>query len=346
MIYIHKSNVDEKDFVDLLEKSKNLTLDFLKTKTNISSGYFETIVFKQTCRAAKNTPFENSVRQTGAFAFPDIIANEYFGIEVKMTIKDHWFSTGNSVVETSRIEDVKRIYIVFGKFGGEIDIRYRLYQECLSEVSVTHSPRYRINMDLPAGESIFEKMGIEYDFLRKDKRLIIQKIKNYYRRQLKEGEELWWIDKESGGFPVMKLYRNLSKKEKEEFIVEAMILFPEIFSEKIKKFERLAPYLATRFNAVCPNIRDSFTSKGRVKINISGKRVSVPRIFFNLFLRAKIVAEKIESFNEDDLAFYWRVDKIKGDKIEQWKKIINRYSSTEEKRISLADIFEAGHDQN
>jgi len=168
MIYVEKPNAKEKDFIFLLEKSKGLTIGFLKGKKNISPTYFETVVYEKMSDAAKDTNFEGRIRQTGPHAFPDIVANKFFGVEVKMTLSDHWTSTGNSVLESSRIEDVEKIYIMFGKFGGKLDIKYRLYQECLPEVSVTHSPRYRIKMDLPVGKSIFDKLGIDYNKLRKD----------------------------------------------------------------------------------------------------------------------------------------------------------------------------------
>ena len=90
MIYVGKHNDKEKDFVALLEKSRKLTLAFLNDKKNISPTYFETIVFEQMRKAAKGTTFEGTVKQTGTHAFPDIIANKYFGIEVKMTANNNW----------------------------------------------------------------------------------------------------------------------------------------------------------------------------------------------------------------------------------------------------------------
>jgi hypothetical protein len=50
-------------------------------------------------------------------AFPDIRANG-FGVEVKTVNKDSWLSVGNSVFEGMRDAAVKKIYVVFGKFGG------------------------------------------------------------------------------------------------------------------------------------------------------------------------------------------------------------------------------------
>ena len=291
MIYVAKPNAREKDFITLLEKSRELLLDFFVGKKIISSGYFERTVFEQMCEAANGTIFEGTIKQTGKNDLPDIIANKYFGVEVKMTIGDHWTSNGNSILESTRIEDVERIYIMFGKFGGKLDIRYRLYQECLPEVSVTHSPRYRINMNLPLGKSIFDKIGVDYDTLRNDSNPI-QKIKDYYRSQLKDGEELWWIgqdDDDKEVSPIIKSYKNLNNTEKENFILEAMIFFPEMFGNSNTKFERAAAYLIAQYNAVSANLRDKFTAGGRMKLEIKGRRILLPQLAYRLHVRAKAI---------------------------------------------------------
>jgi len=344
MIYIAKPNAKEKDFITLLEKSRKLMLVFLGGKKNISPIYFEAIVFEQMCEAAKGTIFEGTVKQTGAHAFPDVVANKYFGVEVKMTANDHWTSTGNSVLESSRIEDVERIYIMFGKFGGKLDIRYRLYQECLPEVSVTHSPRYRINMNLPLGKSIFDKIGIDYDTLRKDANTI-QIIKEYYRAQLKEGEELWWIDQgedDKGVSPIIKPFRSLSDKEKENFIVEAMILFPEMFGNSSTKFERAAAYLIAEYNAVSANLRDLFTAGGQIKLKVRGKNVVVPQLAHRLQTRAKAIKKKINELDAKTLAYYWRSDKLESDRLKQWKKLLNGKFVLIKSGVKASDIFDAG----
>lgn len=344
MIYVAKPNAKEKDFIALLEKSRKLMLVFLNGKKNISPTYFETIVFEQMCEAAKGTTFEGKVKQTGTRAFPDIIANKYFGVEVKMTANDHWTSTGNSVLESSRIEDVERIYIVFGKFGGKLDIRFRLYQECLPEISVTHSPRYRINMDLPLGKSIFDKIGIDYDTLRNDANPI-QKIKDYYRSQLKEGEELWWIDQDGNGkavSPIIKPFRGLSDKEKENFIVEAMILFPEMFGNSSTKFERAAAYLIAEYNAVSANSRDLFTAGGQIKLKVKGKSIVMPQLAYRLQIRAKAIEKKIKELDDETLAYYWRSEKLEKDRLSQWKKLLNDKFALVKSGVKASDIFDAG----
>lgn len=344
MIYAEKPNAEEKDFLTLLENSKGLMLIFLSGKKNISSTYFETVVCEKMIEAAKGTGFEGTIKQTGTYKFPDIIAKQFFGVEVKMTVKDHWTSTGNSVLESSRIEDAERIYIMFGKFGGNLDIRYRLYQECLPEISVTHSPRYRINMDLPEGKSIFDKIGTDYDALRKDHNAI-KKIKDYYRSQLKEGEELWWIDQEDEDrsvSPIIKPYRSLSDKEKENFVVEAMILFPEMFGNSSTKFERAAAYLISEYNAVSANLRDLFTAGGQVKVKVKDKLVLGPQLAFRLQSRAKAIDKKIDVIEAEKLKYYWRTNKLKKPRLDHWKKLLDKEFSLTMPSVLASAIFDAG----
>ena len=343
MVYLAKTNVKEIEFVSLLEKSRRLMLHNLSGKKNVSPIGFEEAVLEQMSEAAKGTDFEGRVQQTGVHAFPDIVMNEYFGVEAKMTQRDHWTSTGNSVLESSRLKDVQRIYIMFGKFGGKLDIRYRLYQECLPEISVTHAPRYRINMNLPSGKSIFDKMGIGYDALRKDQNTI-ERIKNYYRSQLKEGEALWWLeqDDEKATSPIIKSFRSLDKKEQEHFLVESMIFFPEMFGKSSVKFGRAAAYLMTDYNAVSANLRDLFTAGGRVKLTIRGRDYFIPRIAHHLHMHAQSISKKLDTTDEEPLRFYWGNYIWNGDKLEQFKKLIDMHFASVMLDIKASDIFENG----
>lgn len=111
--------------------------------------------------------FENTIELIGGQKFPDIVANKYYGIEVKTTTQNHWKTTGNSVLEGTRVDDVERIYMLFAKLASPIEFRCRPYEEVLSEVVVTHSPRYLIDMNLKVGNTIFDKIKMPYDTLRK-----------------------------------------------------------------------------------------------------------------------------------------------------------------------------------
>ena len=84
--------------------------------------------------------------------FPDIAADE-FGIEVKFTTNDTWRSVANSVLETNRIKEVKFVYIVFGKMGGEPDVKWGTYESCVMHVRTSHVPRFEIEMEAKASNS-------------------------------------------------------------------------------------------------------------------------------------------------------------------------------------------------
>jgi len=230
------------------------------------------------------TPFENSIELISGQRFPDIIANKYYGVEVKTTIKNHWTTTGNSVLEGTRVDGIERIYMLFGKMVSPIEFKCRPYEECLSEVVVTHSPRYLINMDLKEGNTIFDKLKIPYDTLRKEQNPV-KPIIDYYRKILKPGEELWWLDQEESKPTslIIKSWNHLPLVSKKEFVLKSMAFFPEIFSNRQDKFNRIAVWLVNIEGVVCPNIRDNFTAGGKGQILWDMKTYyAIPQIIIKL----------------------------------------------------------------
>lgn len=351
MLYIEKKDIHQENFLYLLSKTKvNALLELKihqdKTKS-LSSTDFENLVLDQMQFSARETEFENKIRRTGVHGFPDIIAKGFFGAEIKMTTGDKWISTGNSIMESTRPEDVEKIYIFFGKFGGEIDIKYRAYEECLYDIGVTHSPRYKINMDLKDGEAIFDKMGIKYDELRQQSNPI-KKIKDYYKSKLSDGEELWWIDSqtEESASPIITSFRKLNPEIQKKFLIEVMILFPEIFGKSSLKFERVAAYLVTNYNAVSSNLRDLFTAGGQVLMTIKDRRIMIPKIFYGLFEYANEILFRLENIEEEKLSYYWKSYKSKEPRMRQWINMLNLHSMWLEQGLFGSDIFEAGcHDK-
>lgn len=343
MIFIDKQTEAERSFVNLLDTTRAATLeDLRKEQSSILSPIgFETIVAEKMAHSARGSEFEGHVVQTGAHAFPDIVANKYFGVEVKTTTGDKWISIGNSILETTRVEDVEKIFMFFGKFGGQADIKFRPYAECLNDIGVTHSPRYKIDMNLPSGRSIFDKMGVNYDDLRREGNPI-RRIKDYYRSLLADGEELWWIDPQAEGeisSPIIKPFRNLPVAERRRFMVEAMILFPEIFGTSSLKFERAAAYLVMTRNAVSSNLRDLFTAGGKVDVQVKGIAVRLPKIYGHLSELANDIRKYIDEMDKDKLAYYWRTD-VREPRIEQWKRLLgDQFISNQ--GITPSDVFDA-----
>lgn len=176
----------------ILNEKATADIEFYKS---LSSSALEQVACNEIRNACKDTPFNpDNVKLVAGQKFPDIIAEQYFGVEVKSTKYDHWTSTGSSIIESTRDEDVENIYMLFGKLGGKYaEFKCRPYQDVLSEITVTHSPRYLINMNLTSGETIFDKMGTTYDELRTSEDSIKQ-VRNYYRNKSNKNDQMpWWI---------------------------------------------------------------------------------------------------------------------------------------------------------
>ena len=278
---------------------------------------------------AVGTRFENSIEYIGGQKFPDIVAKKYYGIEVKTTKQGHWRTTGNSVLESTRVDDVERIFMLFAKLASHIEFRCRPYEEVLSEVVVTHSPRYLIDMNLEQGKTIFDKIKIPYDTLRK-KENPIRPIVDYYKSKLKPGEELWWIDPENisqSSSLVIRIWNYLPLKEKQDLKNRAMVYFPELFGNSSDKFGRLAVWLVTREAVVCPNVRDLFTAGGKNNFFI-GEKVykEVPRIFLNLFYSFSTIIETILQASAFELSEYWETKTTDKKKLFDWIDLVAEHA--------------------
>lgn len=301
----------------------------MKKIAELQGRSLEPFVRDVMANVAIGTSFENSIELISGQKFPDIVAKKYYGVEVKTTKQNHWKTTGNSVLESTRIDDVERIYMLFAKLAAPIEFRCRPYEEVLSEVVVTHSPRYLIDMNLENGKTIFDKIKMPYDVLRL-KENPIKPIVDYYKTKLKPGEDLWWMDTDNNSKPsniIIKIWNNLSQKEKTELINRAMVYFPELFGNRSDKFGRLAIWLVTREAVVCPNVRDLFTAGGRKDYVIGGEVYkNVPRIFLNLFSNTPNVVEIIMQTPASELSEYWGTKTTERSKVENWIDLVNNHA--------------------
>jgi hypothetical protein len=279
---------------------------------------------------AIGSQFENSIELIGGQKFPDIVAKKFYGIEVKTTTQNHWKTTGNSILESTRVDNVERIYLLFGKLRNPIEFRCRAYEECLSEVVVTHSPRYLIDMNLEEGKTIFDKINTTYDTLRLKKNPI-KPITEYYKSKLKPGQDLWWIDQndEKASNFVINIWNNLNNKEKLEIKNKAMVFFPEVFSNRADKFARLAVWLVTREAIVCPNIRDLFTAGGKGDYLINHKAYkNIPRVFIKLFESIGSVLDILINTSAIELSDYWKGKTTEKKKIMDWIELVSNNSKS------------------
>lgn len=270
------------EFMMKVEKCLNHKALNHKMFKNCNGTKMEIEALKVMKEIAPTTPFrQEEIKLVSGAKFPDIQAERYYGVEVKTTLKDNWKSVGSSIVESTRIEDVKNIYMLFGKLGGEFaEFKCKPYAECLENIALTHQPRYLINMQLKESQqqNIFEKMNVNYD----DFRLLgesqkVAKVRQYFRFIARKDSELpWWIttdeNEECTSSPIMIRFLNdLGKEEKQEITAKIFVLFPEIFGNDPSKYKRCALWMCSRHSIICSNIRDFFTAGG--KIRSVGKKV-------------------------------------------------------------------------
>ena len=336
MIISLRDDKNKNEFEGLLSKS----YDIIKNEAQIKSDYFikrsatefEKDVYSCLCEAAKNTDFDKTIELISGHKFPDIIIKKFYGIEVKTTKQNHWKSTGNSVLESTRVNDVDRIYIFFAKLTNPLGFKYRLYQECLYDVAVTHSPRYLINMDLECGQSIFDKIGTKYDELR-NKPSPIKPIIAYYRSICKSGEEPWWMDntdsQENLLKPIVSQWCHLDKTGKQELKNQAMARFPEMFGTSRNKYQKIASWLAARHGIVDSSLRDRFSAGGKVDLKIKNKTYkNFPRIFSHLKNNYIEIVEEVKKLSPDEAKFYWSLSsKPKAEQLlSMWKDKLTCFS--------------------
>lgn len=326
-------------FESFLGKTREQMLRESSQKPDFYKSLGPSDLEKDVCKwmtvAAPKFDFCDIELKSGA-KFPDIIAKfskhpgKIYGVEVKSVKSDTWKTTGNSVLESNRIEGVSQIYVYFGKLLRPPDFRFRKYEECVSDVAVTHSPRYLVDMQLSPGETIFDKMtsllgsSHTYENIRTQSDPI-KPFVDYYKRIAKRGEEAWWMGTEGQDLRpglTVRLWSNLSKEEEEFFKSLAFALFPEILGNSSKKFERLAAWLVARYGIVNPHLRDAFTAKGQVTLKTGGKTYgNTPRIVENFQKRIPEILKHVKRLSRDDASQSWGVLITERSLVKQWAKV-------------------------
>lgn len=296
MIVFNRDSDRQSEFENILYKA-NESLNSaaqkdVKTYLSLNGTNLEKVVVDALKECCTGTSFrKEDIQILSGQNFPDILASycsdpRYYGVEVKTTKENKWSSTGSSIVESSRAENIDQIYLLFGKLANpHAEFKTRKYEECLYDIAVTHSPRYLINMDIDANESIFAKMGTNYEEFRTSSDNI-ERARAYYRQQahIKEQEtgkkELpWWLrgdsliteDVSAKKIIDITLYSKLSESMKRDLKSKAFILFFEdILSNKSDKYESSVLWFCEKYSVLVHNARDLYTAGGQGYIEYNG----------------------------------------------------------------------------
>ena len=337
MIYSSNTHPSIVEFQELIENCIN----FLNDDASRNEDYYlerngkllEDDVFDALNRCAMGTSFQNTIQKISGQKFPDIIANGFYGIEVKSSKKNNWTSTGSSILESTRVPGVERIFLIFGKLHKPVEFKARPYEECLSRIAVTHMPRYLIDMNLSPNDTIFKKMEIEYDVLRNldDP---IKPVSEYLQKQLKPGEKLWWAtrdDNETVSSPILRLWSYFDAIQKNDYISKGFAFFPEVIRGD---YNRYCMWLIQECGVVNPNIRDGFSAGGKISISLeSGSRWNVikesyppvaeyPAVYGRLIKHKDQIAQILLSTPVFELENYWQKEIDNNDIIGEWCELM------------------------
>ncbi len=286
-------------------------------------------------KAAVGTGFEGMVKMVSGQRFPDIVIGKSYGVEVKSTKGNRWETVGGSVAEGTRIEGVRHIFCLFGKLQKPVEFKVRRYEECLCDIAVTHSPRYRIDMELPEGATIFDRMGITYDEMRRLDNPITPVV-SYYRSMLKPGESLWWIngeEVETDSAPAkIRMWKTLPSEERQSLTAQGFALFPELFGSSLNKYERFTLWLVAKHGVVYPSLRDAFSAGGQSDLFINGKRYKrLPKKYIQLNRYKQKVKEIIMTADNDVLIETWNADQdMLKNRMEAWMGLICKMAANED----------------
>jgi hypothetical protein len=263
---------------------------------------YEKEIYERIIRLSAGTCFEGTFKLVSGQKFPDIISqlNQKswgFGIEAKTTQKDQWKSTGSSIVESTRIEGIDKIYLSFAKLGGTPEFMTKSYEKCLSGVAVTHSPRYTIDMQLATSETIFDKIGFSYEEIRNAERPF-DHFRNYYTEGKDPSKILWWADSGEGGSesipPILRVWSEVDKEERKYLRLEAFLKFPEVLqSNGNTKYNRTSLWLASSKAIIVPSLRDLFSAGGQKKDQFYGTNVLLPAVVYHLLYSFKLPSIKV-----------------------------------------------------
>lgn len=292
------------DLIDLL-KLRFSACEFLES--DIDGSKFEKIVFEsiEILQIKEKSKYSRWIPTlVSGKKFPDIVLQmdqfDKFGIEVKTSKGSDWKTLGGSIMESTRVDGVNHITVLFAK-ANPFEVRFKSFDECVSDVAVTHSPRYLIDLDVDADKTIFKKIEVKYDDVWKSEKPF-ESFRQYFKNKaLKEKTGLWWIDDGSTNVPEelpgleIQLFYKLPKEKRDYLISKSMILFPEIFSE-VADYDEISIWLAN-MGILHNSLRDSYSAGG----NIDLLGFTVPSKYKRLKNHLSGIQNIFRNINKEDL---------------------------------------------
>jgi hypothetical protein len=148
----------------VLRASASRIRDSLTTNRRLEKEFeHQVLIALSSVARAQNSGFTFSAIES-PHGFPDIIAEHAmgrcFGVEIK-TAKT-WQTNGNSINSAITDDRIETVIVIFCKTSDPIEFDFKNYEDAITGIQVTHSPRYVLNMRANKDETILTRMGLTY----------------------------------------------------------------------------------------------------------------------------------------------------------------------------------------
>ncbi len=279
-----------------------------KGDIKITGTGFEDIVYESLLETGlSKEQIQHSPQKFPDFVIFDIESGKKVGLEVKKTDSNKWKVPGGSVFESLRNE-TEETYVLMGKLGGVPETRLRKYQACIEDLTVTHSPRFQLNLDLDEGEDYLTKNDAQ-DLLNLSEG---DELNRRIRELLRTSRSTWYSEQN------VTAYSELSQEEKEKYLNDGVALFPEVVGRDYTKF---TPWMVYKCLIWCGNVRDIFSAGGTVLRNGMYISAVMNRILTNT---NKIFARIATMTKEEQIKYWGKYEERTIERIDIWIDLINK----------------------
>jgi hypothetical protein len=235
----------------------------------------------------------SQIRHLKGHAFPDVLIDKTtYGIELKGAQKSTKFN-GNSVFASTLQGGLNKIYIFYWIDQRTPRLDFRDYFDCVYQSEVTHSPRWKIDIQLPVGESLFgigaDKLGItSVDYLKRHPEQDQRILDDLRRRALEKGEIPWYIqvptDESADLSPThsglgIRRFEQLEDPDRNALDKLLFLSFPKVLMGGKHAHERPVIWAISSKSVLIT--RDRFSRGGKKPIELSCGAVDFPGVFSN-----------------------------------------------------------------
>lgn len=256
-------------FKDKIERMDPIDPKYLVSNGN-KNGFEELVpIVAQEIKNEINDPMIFDYNVHLGHHFPDmdlIVENITYGLELKSRKNGLWSTNGNSIFESISDYDYEEIYLLFGTKQNDrncLSVRFKEYWKVTASISVTHSPRFVINMD--SDESVFSNAKEYYDLKNSTQEEKITFIQDYLKEHT-EGAR-WYIQRDSSNTITPIPINSLDCERKQQLLAEILILFPhDILQTPHATYSRSHEYLISQYFYYSSSFRDNFSASGRCNI--------------------------------------------------------------------------------